>query len=137
MNDCTSWREALDDAALGGALPEAVRLHLQTCGDCAAALEQRRTIVRGLDAVVGARANAQLPSDLRARVLARVQRESRRGSRMRVLWRPVAAALAVGFIVLVLVARTTFAPPRVTLQRDAAPLISWRSPTAALLQPVR
>lgn len=136
MNECLS-SDALDAAALGGELTESVRLHLQTCGDCAAALEQRRVIVRRFDAVVATRANAQLPSDLSAGVLAQIQRSSRRGSGLRVAWRPLAVALAAGIIVLVLAGRTVFAPPRATLQRDAAPLISWRSPTAALLQPVR
>jgi hypothetical protein len=133
---CSLHREALENAALGGVLPDAARIHLVSCGDCVAALERRRAVVRRFDAVVSERANAQLPSDLGARVLAQVQRGTHRGPLSRPLWRPL-VALAVAIIVAVAIARTAFAPPQVAPQRAAAQLASWQSPTAAFLQPVR
>ena len=132
MNRCASTRTFLDDAALGGELPETVRVHLRTCGECAAELERRHALARRLDTLVAARANAQLPADLGARVLAQIQRDARVRPRSRILWRPVAAAFVLAVVAFAILARTAFAPPPL-----AAPLVSWQSPTAGLLEPMR
>jgi hypothetical protein len=136
MNDCSTYGEALENAALGGDVPEHVRMHLRACGDCAALLERQRAIVREFDAVISARANAQLPADLGARVLAQVPLGAVRRSPTRAFGQPL-AALAVAVILLGAVAYTALAPQRVAQRHDAAQLASWQSPTAALLQPVR
>jgi anti-sigma factor RsiW len=132
MSDCASMREFLDDAALGAELPESVRVHLRTCGECAAELERRHEIVGRLDTLVAARANAQLPSDLGARVLAQIQRDTNARPRPPMIWRPVAAALVLAVVAFAILARIAFAPAPI-----AAPLVSWQSPTATLLEPVR
>lgn len=136
MNDCSTYGEALENAALGGDVPEHVRMHLRMCGDCAALLERQRAIVRGFDAVISARANAQLPADLGARVLTQVPLGAVRRPPTRAFGQPL-AALAVAVILLGAVAYTALAPQRVAQRHDAAQLASWQSPTAALLQPVR
>jgi hypothetical protein len=125
-------RAFLDDAALGAELPETVRVHLLGCRDCAAELERRHALARRLDTLVAARANAQLPSDLGSRVLAQIQRDARVRPSARAVWRPVAAAFVLAVIAFAILARTAFAPPPL-----AAPLVSWQSPTAGLLEPMR
>jgi hypothetical protein len=74
---CKHYKEALIEAAAGGAEPQGeLRVHLVGCVDCRAALEQEQSLFASIEAGLRVTANAEMPPSLLPRVRARLDDES-------------------------------------------------------------
>lgn len=131
---CEKWKDQLLEAALTGARPKDLGLHLRSCKGCAAELRELEAIRARQDSLLPLLVRGAQPSpDFRARVLAAADAEGRRkrapGWRV---WVLVGATVA---------AATVFLAQRGTVQKDEAQelaaaqkLAEWRAPSDSLLK---
>ena len=134
MTTCARWREKLIDHALGQPASAALSAHLATCAGCAAALADWRAGVGRLDAGVRELVAREPSSNLRSRVLARIDS----GPAVWVLaWRmrtAIAGAVLVACIVLVAYGILNNERAHSTAIASAGTALShWRAPTDVLL----
>jgi hypothetical protein len=74
---CEHDKDALIEAAASGAaLQDDVRVHLDACLDCRAALEQEQALFASIDVGLRVTANAEMPASLLPRVRTRLDEES-------------------------------------------------------------
>lgn len=120
---CKPYKDALMEAAAGGAVQGELRAHLATCAECHAAFEQERALYAAVDASVFAAANAEVPASLLPQVRARLDKVPVRGSMWATNWLVWASAAAV--LVALLAARVVWRPPVVEqpVQSAANPLV--------------
>jgi anti-sigma factor RsiW len=120
--------DGLIDVALGQPPPDDVRAHLRSCAACRAALDRHRATIARADRVLRETVAQQPPAGLVARITAAASAQRARarfGSWVRA---GVAAALVAGI---------AWAMESHALVRTAVPagsIVSWHSPTQALLQ---
>ncbi len=70
---CKHYKEALIEAAAGGAQPQGdLRAHIAACADCRATFEQEQSLFASIDAGLYITANAEVPPSLLPRVRARL-----------------------------------------------------------------
>ena len=73
---CESYRQSLKDAAAGGeALPPPLKLHVEKCAACGAALAKEQELFRSIDSALWTAANAPLRASLVPQVQAGIVRE--------------------------------------------------------------
>lgn len=131
---CEKWKDQLLEAALTGARPKDLELHLRDCKGCASELLELETIRTRQDSLLPLLVSGSQPSpDFRARVLAAAEAasEQRRAPRWRV-WAVIAATVAAAAVLMV---------QRSAVQKDEAEelaaaqkLVEWRSPSDSLLK---
>jgi len=123
---CDALRPELRDIALGATPREGLRLHLATCATCAATLAEARRVLNRIDASMRERSGAEPLARLTERLLARIERAP--VPRAFLGWGRIAvsAALVAG----IAIATGSFRDRATT---SAPSLMSWRSPTRALL----
>ena len=141
MNACREWEERLRDGvveALGPEEARALERHLEVCPSCAtayAALRARRaTVEAAVGQIVG---GAEPSAAFHARLVRAVEGESSRPRSLRVSWAAVlagAAAVAVALVTSRPTGPSRPGPERVDPLSRGEELLSWRSPTAALLR---
>lgn len=126
MTGCAEWNDALMDCALGGPPGPELEEHLASCPGCSAVLGEWRRKATEMDATLHNLMVAEPGPDGPARVLARLESESRKP----VHWQ---LALAAGVIVGVLAVAIHW-PAAPVVPSGAAALSAWRSPTESLLR---
>jgi anti-sigma factor RsiW len=136
-NACEKWKDRLMEAALSETPPKDLEVHLQSCTNCSAELEELRARRARLDALLPLVAQEAEPSaNFRARVLAAAE-SAREGRRARP-WRVWTLAGATAVVVIALI--VGLALPRkngsaipgdelATAQR----LAEWQAPSDGLL----
>ena len=133
MNRCGKMREQIADVALGAASSEPLTLHLAECAACSAELERQRLLVQRVDLAVETLVRAEPPSRLLEGIITRAQ-GTRAPRPWFGGWRGVAVSVAFAAVIagLSLGLRASGWMSR----QDAAAVMAWRSPTAALLEPL-
>jgi hypothetical protein len=131
MKGCANWRDAVADCALGMVPGPAFAAHIDCCPNCAEALRESQAAAARMNTALDRRATVDPPSYGPDRVMARIA--GRNLPHTTLWWRwALVACLTAMLIASVLWTRH---PPRQTSGRTLAALVSWRSPTEALLQP--
>ncbi len=105
---CEKYKDALIEAAVGGAeLAPGVRAHVEGCARCAVELDQQRSLVGAMDAVVSRQMNAPVPAAMLQRLDVQIaqQPQSRRTLRFASISAVALATLFFATVVLVMVAR--------------------------------
>jgi hypothetical protein len=128
MKGCPEWSDAVADCALAGAAGPALAAHLAVCPGCADSLRESQRAVARMDAAVHRRTAVEPPVYGPDRIMACVSGRNRADTNPWWRWATVATVAA---ILIAIVLWTRRAPP----QRDVAALVTWHSPTAALLRP--
>jgi len=139
---CEKWKDQLLEAALTGAKPKDLEVHLQSCKDCAAELRELEACRTQQDSLLPMLVKGAQPSaDFRARVLAAAEASGERKIAMR--WRSwkLAGAMVTAATVLVIGAvwyRGTTQKIQAQKIRDdelatAQKLAEWRAPSDTLL----
>lgn len=131
---CEKWKDQLLEAALTGARPKDLELHLRDCKGCAAELQELGAIRARQDSLLPLLVRGSQPSpDFRARVLtaAEAHSEQKRAPRWRV-WALAGATLAAAVVLMV---------ERGAVRNDGAEelaaaqkLAEWRAPSDSLLK---
>jgi hypothetical protein len=105
MKTCGDYREALIDAAAGGAEPSLeLRSHLDACGSCRLAFTEEQQLFAAIDTGLRVSANSAVPASLLPRVRASLG-EQRITNRV---WVPIAATItAMAVIVMIVFVRRT------------------------------
>jgi hypothetical protein len=134
---CKKWKDQLLEAALTGARPKDLEVHLQGCRDCAAELRDLEAFRVRQDALLPLLVKGAQPSaGFRARVLAAAEASGERKFAMR--WRSwkLAGAAATAVTALVFLAVWRHGSAR-KIQPDelatAQKLAEWRAPSDSLL----
>ncbi len=131
MKGCANWRDAVADCALGIVQGPAFAAHIDRCPDCAEALRETQAAAARMNAALDRRAMVAPPSYGPDRVMARIA--GRNLPHTTLWWRwALVAGLTAMLIASVLWTRR---PTPQTSVATLAALVSWRSPTEALLQP--
>ena len=107
---CEKYKDALIEAAVGGAeLAPGVRAHVEGCARCAVELDQQRSLVGAMDAVVSRQMNAPVPAAMLQRLDARLaqQPQPKHTSRFVQIFAGTIATLAVAAIIFVFLPRWT------------------------------
>jgi hypothetical protein len=139
MSRCDALRDDLADAALGQPVSEALHSHLGECQVCAAELQRQRALVQRIDASVGRLVRAEPPAKLFDAVRERAQGagpldlEARPRSWSR-RWVGIAAGAAIAACLAIAVGVNVLRPHAPPVS-SAVAVTTWRSPTAALLEP--
>ena len=131
---CEKWKGELLEAALTGARPKNLELHLQDCKGCAAELRELETIRARQDSLLPLLVGGSQPSsDFRTRVLAAAEAESerKRAPRWRV-WALVGATVAA--VVVFTVQRGAVRKGEREELAAAQKLAEWRAPSDSLLK---
>jgi anti-sigma factor RsiW len=139
MSRCDALRDELADAALGQPASEALRRHLEECEHCAPELQRQHALVQRMDAAVSGLVRAEPRAKLLESVQERTQRAGplageagpRTWSRQ---WVGIAAGAAIAASLAVAVGVHVLRP-HATPVSSAVAVTTWRSPTAALLEP--
>lgn len=134
-NACTTWKDALLEAALAETTNEHLGRHLSQCEECSAELKTLRARRQQMDALLPLIARAEEPSpNLHARIMAATESGKRR---LPNFWPRWAMAGAVTVIVMVAILVLTLSgKPGLTddeLSRAQA-LAQWQAPTDVFLQ---
>lgn len=133
-NACEKWKDHLLEAALTGARPKDLELHLRDCQGCAEKLRELEAIRERQDSLLPLLARGSQPSpDFRTRVLAAAEADGkpRRAPRWRV-WVLVGATAAA--VTVFLVQRGTVRKTETEELAAAQKLAEWRSPSDSLLK---
>jgi hypothetical protein len=131
---CKEWRDRLLEAALTGARPKDLELHLRNCKGCSAELRELEAIRVRQDALLPFLVGGSQPSpDFRTRVLAAAEAESDRilAPRWRV-WVLVGATVAA--VTVFMVQRSTVRKDEAKELAGAQRLAEWRAPSDSLLK---
>ena len=134
---CRRWKDQLLEAALTGAKPRDLEVHLQSCKDCAAELRELEACRARQDSLLPLLVKGSQPSvDFRARVLAAAEAASKR--RPVLHWQAwtlsgVAAAAAVVLVVAGLWHRAATTKIQQSELDAAQKLAEWRAPSDTLL----
>lgn len=131
---CEKWKDELLEAALTGARPKNLELHLRDCKGCVAELRELEAVRARQDSLLPLLVGGSQPSSgFRTRVLAAAEAESerKRAPRWRV-WALVGATVA---------AVVVFSVQRGAVRNDGAEelaaaqkLAEWRAPSDSLLK---
>ena len=133
-NACGKWKDQVLEAALTGARPKDLELHLRNCSGCAAELQELEAIRARQDTLLPLLARGSQPSpNFRARVLAAAEAasEPRRAPRWRV-WALVGATVAA--VTVFMVQRGTVRKAEEEELAGAQKLAEWRAPSDSLLK---
>ena len=133
-NACAKWKDHLLEAALTGARPKDLELHLWDCMSCAAELRELEAVRARQDSLLPLLVRGSQPSPgFRARVLAAAEAEGerKRAPRWRV-WALVGAALVAA--VVVMVQRGEVRNDEAEELAAAQKLAQWRAPSDSLLR---
>lgn len=131
---CEKWKDELLEAALSGARPRNLELHLRDCKGCAAELRELQAIRERQDSSLPLLARGSEPSPgFRTRVLAAAEAEGerKRAPRWRV-WALVGATLAAAVVLMVY--RGAFRNDEAGELAAAQKLAEWRAPSDSLLK---
>jgi hypothetical protein len=128
MKGCAIWRDAVADCALGIVQDPAFAAHIEGCPGCAEALRESQVAAARMNAALARRATVEPPSYGPERVMARIGK----GNPARTNWWWGWAAVASMAAILIAIVLWTRRPPP---QADVTALVTWRSPTEALLRP--
>ena len=132
MKGCTIWQDAVADCALGVVQDPAFAAHVDRCPGCAHALCEGRVAVARMNVALERRAAAEPPSYGPDRVMARIGGWNPVSTSLR--WRWALGLALVGCALAVAIASVLWTR-RPTPQPNVSALVSWHSPTDALLQP--
>lgn len=133
-NACAKWKDQLLEAALTGARPKDLELHLRDCRGCASELRELEAIRARQDSLLPLLVRGSQPSPgFRARVLAAAETdgERKRAPRWRV-WALAGATVAVATVILV--QRGTVRKDEAEELAAAQKLVEWRAPSDSLLK---
>jgi len=133
-NACAKWKDQLLEAALTGARPKELELHLRNCKGCAAELRELEAIRARQDSLLPLLVKGSQPSpDFRARVLAAAEAESERERAPR--WRVWAlAGVTVAAATVFMVERGMVRKHEVEELAGAQKLAEWQAPSDSLLK---
>jgi|HubBroStandDraft_1064217.scaffolds.fasta_scaffold24447_2 hypothetical protein len=99
MKTCGDYREALTDAAAGGAEPSLeLRSHLDACGSCRAAFTEEQQLFAAMDTGLRVSANAEVPASLLPRVRAGLNEQPNPRH-----WAPFGAAVATAVVLVAVI----------------------------------
>lgn len=102
---CDKYKDALIEAAAGGAVPASLREHMDTCAPCSSALDAQQTLFTMVDAGLRSRTNVGVPGNFDHRVRAALETQaSAQGRRYSSVFAfaSMAAAAAVAAAILLM-----------------------------------
>ena len=140
-NACKKWKDQLLEAALTGARPKELEVHLQSCKDCAAELRELEACRARQDSLLTLLVKGSQPSaDFRARVLAAAEASGERKIAMR--WRSwkLAGAMVTATVLVIGAVWYRGTTQKIQAQKirddelvTAQKLAEWRAPSDTLL----
>lgn len=133
-NPCEKWKDHLLEAALTGARPKDLELHLRNCEGCAVELRELEAIRERQDSLLPLLARGSQPSlDFRTRVMAAAEAASKSGRAPR--WRVwVLVGATAAAVTVFLVQRGTVRTTEAKELAGAQKLAEWRAPSDSLLK---
>ncbi len=132
-NVCGKWKDQLLEAALTGAQPRDLELHLRSCKRCAEELRELEGIRARQDSLLPLLVSGSQPSpEFRTRVLAAAEAGERKRAPLWRVWALVGATAAAATVFMI--QRSTVRRAEAEELAAAQRLAEWRAPSDSLLR---